>query len=139
MAMYAIGILPLIHKLQGSVTQVWYADDASARGKTSDLRVWWDSLVSCGPHFGYNPNPCKTWLVVKPEHLPAAEEHFQGSGVNITTQGHRHLGAPLGSKSFVEEFIRASHGNYNYSFKPAPIILSLFSNSILCSFSQILE
>ena len=88
------------------MTQVWYADDASARGKTSDLRVWWDSLVSCGPHFGYNPNPCKTWLVVKPEHLPAAEEHFQGSGVNITTQGHRHLGAPLGSKSFVEEFIR---------------------------------
>lgn len=58
--------------------------------------------------FGYNPNPCKTWLVVKPEHLPAEEEHFQGSGVNITTQGHRHLGAPLGSKSFVEEFIRDS-------------------------------
>jgi len=106
MAMYAIGTLPLIHKLQGNVTQVWYADDASAGGKTLNLRVWWDSLVSCGPHFGYNPNPCKTWLVVKPEHLPAAEEHFQVSGVNITTQGHRHLGAPLGSESFVEEFIR---------------------------------
>ena len=106
MAMYAIGTLPLIHKLQADVTQAWYADDASAGGKTSDLRVWWDSLVSSGPHFGYNPNPHKTWLVVKPEHLPAAEEHFRGSGVNITTQGHRHLGAPLGSKSFVEEFIR---------------------------------
>ena len=63
-------------------------------------------MVSCGPHFGYNPNPGKTWLVVKPEHLPAAEDHFRGSGVNITTQGHRHLGAPLGSKSFVEAFIR---------------------------------
>ena len=106
MAMYAIGTLPLIHKLQGDVTQAWYADDASAGGKTSDLRVWWDSLVSSGPHFGYNHNPHETWLVVKPEHLPAAEEHFRGSGVNITTQGHRHLGAPLGSKSFVEEFIK---------------------------------
>ena len=106
MAMYAIGTLPLIRKLHGDVTQVWYADDASAGGRTSDLRVWWDSLVSYGPRFGYNPNPCKTWLVVKPEHLPAAEEHFRGSGVNITIQGHRYLGAPLGSKSFVEDFIR---------------------------------
>ena len=104
MAMYAIGTLPLIHKLQGDVTQAWYADDESAGGKTSDLRVWCDSLVSSGPHFGYNPH--KTWLVDKPELLPAAEEHFRGSGVNNTTQGHRHLGAHLGSKSFVEEFIR---------------------------------
>jgi len=55
MAMYAIGTLPLIHKLQGNVTQVWYADDASAGGTTSDLRVWWDSLVSCGPHFWLQP------------------------------------------------------------------------------------
>ena len=48
MAMYAIGTLPLIHKLQGEgdVTQAWYADDASAGGRTPDLRVWWDSLVS---------------------------------------------------------------------------------------------
>ena len=86
MAMYAIGTLPLIHKLQGEgdVTQAWYADDASAGGRTPDLRVWWDSLVSWGPHYGYNPNPGKTWLVVKPEHFPAAEEHFRGSGVNIS-------------------------------------------------------
>ena len=106
MAMYAIGTLPLIHKLQGDVTQAWYADDASAGGRTSDLRVWWDNLVSCGPQFGYNPNSSKTWLVVKPVHLPAAEQHFRGSGVNITIQGHRHLGAPLGSKPFAEELIR---------------------------------
>ena len=106
MAMYAIGTLPLIHKLQGDVTQAWYADDASAGGRTSDLRVWWDNLLSCGPQFGYNPNSCKTWLVVKPVHLPAAEQHFRGSGVNITIQGHRHLGAPLGSKPFAEELIR---------------------------------
>ena len=115
--MYAIGTLPLIHKLQGDVTQAWYADDVSAGGRTPDLRVWWDSLVSCGPHFGYNPNPGKTWLVVMPEHLPAADEHFRDSGVNITTQGHRHLGAPLGSKSFVEEFIRDKISHWGSEIK----------------------
>ena len=66
----------------------------------------WDSLVSWSPHYGYNPNPGKTWLVVKHENFPAAEEHFRGFGVNISTQGHRHFGVPLGLKSFVEEFIR---------------------------------
>lgn len=76
MAMYAIGTLPLTLKLHGDVTQVWYADDESAAGRNSDLRVWLDSLISCGPHYGYYPNPHKTWLVVKPEHLPTAEEHF---------------------------------------------------------------
>ena len=106
MAMYGIGTLPLIRKLYGDVTQVWYADDVFAGGRTSDPHVWWDSLVSIGPHFGYNPNPSKTWLVVKPEHLLAAEEHFRGFGVNITIQGQRYLGAPLGSKSFMEDFIQ---------------------------------
>ena len=88
------------------VTQAWYTDDVSAGGRTSDLCVWWDSLVSRGPHFGYNPTQCKTWLVVKPEHLARSRRALQGlCGVNITIQGHRHLGAPLGSKSFVEELI----------------------------------
>ena len=57
MAMYTIGTLPLIHKLQGDVTQAWYADDASAGRRTSDLHIRWESLVSSGPHFGYNSNP----------------------------------------------------------------------------------
>ena len=70
MAMYAIGTLPLIRKLHGDVTQVWYANDASAAGRNSDPCVWWDSLMSYGPHYGYYPNPRKTWLVVKPEIYP---------------------------------------------------------------------
>ena len=61
-----------------------YAPYPQATWRCDTGLVCWDSLVSCGPRFGYNPNPCKTWLVVKPEHLPAAEEHFGGSCVNIT-------------------------------------------------------
>lgn len=71
-----------------------------------DLRRWWDKLQSIGPLFGYYPNPHKTWLVVKPAHHQAAEECFQGTGVNIITDGQRQLGAALGSDSFVEAFIR---------------------------------
>ena len=106
MVMYAIGILPLIHKLNGDVVQVWYVDYASVCKRGSNLREWWDRLQSNGPLFGYHPNPSKTWLVVKPEHRPAAEAHFEGSGVNITTQGQRYLRAGLGSRPFVEEFVK---------------------------------
>ena len=105
--MYAIGTLPLIHRLQGPVAQVWYADDASAGGCATGLRRWWDVLQSSGPLFGYYPNPRKTCLIVKSEHLRNAEAQFQGTGMQITTQGQRHLGAPLGSKSFVEKFVHA--------------------------------
>ena len=42
MAMYALGILPLIHKFDEDVTQVWYADDATARGEIAGLRRLWE-------------------------------------------------------------------------------------------------
>ena len=49
MAFYALAIVPLIQKLTAQVTQVWYADDAAACGKVSDLRMWWDQVSSLGP------------------------------------------------------------------------------------------
>ena len=58
-----------------------------------------------GPKFGYQPNACKTCLIVKPEHLKAAELPFQGTGVMITTCGQRHLVAALGDRTFVEEYV----------------------------------
>ena len=83
------------------------SDDASAGGCVTGLRRWWDVLQSSGPLFRYYPNPSKTCLIVNLEHLRNAEAQFQGTGVEITTQGQRHLGAPLGSKSFVEKFVHA--------------------------------
>ena len=55
MAMYAIGIRPLIDILQdktdsSSCQQVWYADDSSAAGKLREMRKWWDILFEIGPN-----------------------------------------------------------------------------------------
>ena len=65
MAMYALATIPLIKKLKGNSKQIWYADDAAAIGRITDLREWWDHLTTEGPGFGYFPNPSKTWLVTK--------------------------------------------------------------------------
>jgi len=77
MPMYALGIVPLIQRLaEFEVSQMWYADDASAGGSLLNLRSWWDYVVRLGPEFGYNPNASKTCLIVKSQHLCKAKVCF---------------------------------------------------------------
>lgn len=107
MAMYALAVTPLIAKLQiPNTNQVWFADDASASAELQPLRTWWDSLLKLGPDFGYFPNAQKSWLLVKDDRLEEAMEIFEGSGLNVTTEGRSHLGSALGDVSFVESFVR---------------------------------
>ena len=47
----------------------------------------------------------KTCLIFKPEYLQDAENLFSNTGIQITVQGHKHLGSPLGTRAFVEEFV----------------------------------
>jgi len=107
MAMYAIGILPLIDQIKTTgIKQVWFADDATAGGHLQQLHEWWTKLNRLGPAFGYLANSKKSWLIVKEQHLPRAKEMFANTGVNITTEGKRHLGAALGSRSFVVSYMQ---------------------------------
>ena len=106
MAMYAIAITPLIHRLEDQVTnQVWFADDATAGGRLTHLRGWWDRVVDIGPDYGYNPNAAKTWLIVKEKYLTDATSLFEGTGVAITVEGKRHLGAAIGKRTFAESYV----------------------------------
>ena len=50
-------------------------------------------------------NATKSSLIVKEEHAAWATELFQGIDVQITTEGKRHLGAALGSRTFVETYV----------------------------------
>ena len=69
------------------------------------MRKWWDELLESGPALGYFPNAKKCWLIVKPEQEQAAREMFRDTAINITVEGHKHLGAALGSRSFLEEYV----------------------------------
>ncbi len=63
MAMYALGITPLINHMSttNSTKQVWYADDCTVCGSVDELRLF---LTSVGPRCGYFPKPSKSWLSV---------------------------------------------------------------------------
>ena len=109
MAMFALLIIPLILKLSEtceSLSQVWFADDASGAGSLQGLRQWWDALSTLGPSFGYYPKPSKTCLVIHPQNEEAAKAVFGEAGITITTEGKTHLGSALGSVSFKEEYVK---------------------------------
>ena len=46
MPMYALTTIPLIDQLPHDVTQIQYANDASAIGSLTSLRAWWDELTT---------------------------------------------------------------------------------------------
>ena len=49
--MSAIETLPIIHRLDQQIKQVWYADDATAGGELHHLHCWWNQLLSYGPEY----------------------------------------------------------------------------------------
>ena len=98
MSLYAINLQPLITLLgiRSSAKQCWYADDGTGAGALIDIRKWWDELLAAGPALGYYPNAKK---------FKEANDVFAGTGINITTEGRKHLGAALGQRSYLEEYV----------------------------------
>ena len=107
MSIYGISLIPLMLALQNTsnIKQCWLGDDASGAESIKDVLKWWQSLEKMGPLFGYQPNALKCWLIVKPNKYEEAMEAFQNTGINVTTEGRRHLGAALGSRDFLEDYV----------------------------------
>ena len=107
MFVYAVGTVPLIQALKEfipTLTQIWYADDASVTGELSGIRQWFDHLLLQGPKFGYYPEPHKSYLVVKESMIPQAQELFGDLGIKITTS-NRLLGGVIGDTAGCEAFV----------------------------------
>jgi hypothetical protein len=111
MVYYAIGLLPLMYELSKPTEQITppkhaaYADDLTGGGKIINLRSWFDKIVDHGPKYGYDAEPTKSWLIVKEHLLDEATLAFEGTGVNITKSGKKHLGAAIGQVDYRREFV----------------------------------
>ena len=139
MAMYALAIVPLIHKLRSitpDVKQVWYADDATGAGPCEKLREWWDQVEHLGPTFGYYPNAAKTYLIVKEEHENKAKALFADTDVHITINGKRHLGAALGSNTFTEEYVSCKVGEWVKEIEQLSTIASTQPHAAYAAFTH---
>ena len=110
MSFYACNTIPLISLLQenSSCQQEWFADDSAAAGTLEGIREWWNCLNRNGPTMGYYPNAGKTWLILKnKDNTEKANEVFEGTNINITVMGKKHLGACIGSPIFKQQYITA--------------------------------
>ena len=74
-------------------------------GSLGELKKWCGVLNEAGPSLGYFPNAKKCWLIVKPEKEEAARDLFGQTSINISTLGQKHLGAVVGSRSYVKEYV----------------------------------
>lgn len=112
MAIYALGIMPLLTQLINTMEEqkydikiVAYADDITGAGKLDELQNWWSALNIYGPKFGYNPQGQKSWLIVKQAHEQKAQTIFKDTEIQITVTGQRHLGAVIGSDNYRQEYV----------------------------------
>ena len=69
------------------------------------LKLWWDAIIVYGKFIGYNVNPKKSWLIVKQQHLQCAQETFSSTGIQITTEGRRQLGAVIGTDEYKKHYV----------------------------------
>ena len=137
MAIFAIAVRPLIDRLMmAQETQLWFADDAASGGKLQALRRWWDALLRFGPLFGYHGNVSKSWLLVKPQNLREATTIFADTGLRITTDGVRHLRAPLGDLSFRESFATKKVRNWKNELHHLAEIATAQPRLAFCALTQ---
>ena len=109
MSMYAVAVMPLLRRLQPTeIKQVWFADDATGGGSLVEVRSWWDQLINIGPGYGYYPKAGKSWLLVKKTKADEASRMFSETGIQITTEGRRLLGAAIGTAEFEGKFMETS-------------------------------
>ncbi|KAG0699952.1 hypothetical protein GWK47_025725 [Chionoecetes opilio] len=108
MAMYALGLSVLqdvISFEKTQVKQVAYLDDLTGAGNIKDLKKWRTLVKENGPTIGYTPNATKSILIVKPEHYDNGVRLFSGSGVIVTRDGQRHMGAVIGTEEFKAKYV----------------------------------
>ena len=107
MPWYSVTTSSMIQSLRiqtPEVKQVWLADDSAGGGKLVPLYDWYKQLTLEGTKYGYFVNGSKSWLIVKSELLAEEAKKVFGEEVNITTEGHSHLGAVIGSKDYKDQY-----------------------------------
>ena len=81
-------------------------------GLYNRIKKWWDVLSTIGPDFGYFPNDKKCWIIAKPAKEENVREVFKETSINVTVQGQKHLGAAIGSREYLEEYVSEKVSNW---------------------------
>ena len=91
--------------LDNTSKMVAYPDDFIAAGTVKDLKYWWETLCKLSPKFAYCSEANETWLNVKNNFYDIANTTFKSTKTNVTSNGKKHLGVVISSKSYKEDYM----------------------------------
>ena len=95
MALYGVALLPLaeiLHEEQKEVMPPWYADDATMMGKAPAVASCFEKLIKIGPHFGYHPEPAKSFVICPLADKVEAKAAFDEKKLPVKfCRGHRYV------------------------------------------------
>ena len=141
MAAYAIGVTPLLRLLYDqtrtqnhTLKEVAFADDFTVAGKISEIKGFWNAIMSSGPKYGYFPKAEKSYLIVKDTHLASANEQFSNTEIRVTSTGQRHLGAVIGSQTFKEDYVNRKIDDLVNQLKLLSKIAEIEPQAAYCAF-----
>ena len=80
--------------------KVAFADDLNGVGSLENLKKWRDLLEQEGGKFRFHVKTSKSHIIAEKKYQDKAKQIFPGSKITITTEGYRHLGPVIGSKTF---------------------------------------
>ncbi|KAL5467222.1 hypothetical protein EMCRGX_G031422 [Ephydatia muelleri] len=91
-------------------------------------------LVDANNAFNSLKHLGKTWFIAKPQHERDAKELFSGTGIGITSEGKQHLGAALGSRSFLESYISEKVKVWTSTILNLSFIAKTQPHAVYCAF-----
>ena len=93
-----------------SVKQYWFADDASGAGSITEIMTRWDTLSTLSPDFGHFPNDRNAGSLQN--QLKKKVSGKLSRTRPLTVHGQKHLGAVIGSREYLEEYVSVKVTNW---------------------------
>ena len=79
-------------------------------------------------------NATKTSLTVKPDYLDTAKWVFQDTGISVTSEGKRYLGASVGSQTFTTEYVNGKVQSWTTCQESLSDIAKVHSQMAYCAY-----
>ena len=73
---------------------------------------------------------------MKAEHVEKARELFAGTGINVTTDGKRHLGAAIGSRSYTVEYVADKVKKWSEEIRQLATIAKKQPHAAYCAYTH---
>ena len=89
-------IIKIMYDRPGNTTKlVAYADNFTAAGTLTELKVLWNILIDLRRKFRYYPQASKSWLIIKKYRIKRASILSKPCKINIVSIRKKHLGAVI--------------------------------------------